>query len=184
MDCSRAGWTDVFPFNPCASLARNWRISSRFLVEMQDFMCGRPGQHLIGLQFELSSIDTLSSIPRPRTLTDTNDTLRARSLHAVVAELDLSVTNIQIRTCTHDAAGRIPEMRRHNGLYHDFEETGSKTGTSTGFRLVGGRTTVLSLKAKIRYLLCETWRSFAWLDVRRHLAKSGRRDVDRLEKLE
>ena len=33
------------------------------------------------------------SIPRPSTLTDTNDALRARALHAVVAELDLTVTN-------------------------------------------------------------------------------------------
>ena len=73
-----------------------------------------------------------------------------------------------------------------NGLYHDFEETGSKTGTSTGIRLIhdgshGGSCCPLveSEKeiAKMRYL-CETWS--AWLEARRLLAKSGRGDVDRL----
>ena len=33
------------------------------------------------------------SIPRPRTLIDTNDPLRARALHTMVSELDLTVTN-------------------------------------------------------------------------------------------
>ena len=33
------------------------------------------------------------SIPRPRTLIDTNDSLRARALHTMVTELDLTVTN-------------------------------------------------------------------------------------------
>ena len=32
-------------------------------------------------------------IPRPRTLVDTNDSLRARPLHTMVTELDLTVTN-------------------------------------------------------------------------------------------
>ena len=33
------------------------------------------------------------SIPRSRTLVDTNDSLRARVLHTMVTELDLTVTN-------------------------------------------------------------------------------------------
>ena len=33
------------------------------------------------------------SISRPRTLTDTNDTLRSRALHTAVADMDLFVAN-------------------------------------------------------------------------------------------
>ena len=68
-------------------------------------MSGRPGQHLIlGGDFNVSLYGLTDchhvgeSIPRPRTLLDTNeldtnDSLRARALHTFVAELDLTVTN-------------------------------------------------------------------------------------------
>ena len=70
------------------------------LMEIQEFLNGRPKQHLIlGGDFNVSLYGMTDffhvgeSIPRPRTLVDTNDSLRARALHTMVAELDLTVTN-------------------------------------------------------------------------------------------
>ena len=70
------------------------------LMEIQEIVNGRPKQHVIlGGDFNVSlygMTDCLhvgESIPRPRTLVDTNDSLRARVLHTVVTELDLTVTN-------------------------------------------------------------------------------------------
>ena len=70
------------------------------LMEIQEFLNGRPKQHVIlGGDFNVSlygMTDYLhvgESIPRPRTLVDTNDSLRARALHTMVTELDLTVTN-------------------------------------------------------------------------------------------
>ena len=70
------------------------------LTELQEFLNGRPKQHVIlGGDFNVNlsgMTDYLhvgESIPRPRTLIDTNDSLRARALHTMVTELDLTVTN-------------------------------------------------------------------------------------------
>ena len=70
------------------------------LMEIQEFVSGRPKQHVIlGGDFNASlygmtdSFHVGESIPRPRTLVDTNDSLRARALHTMVTELDLTVTN-------------------------------------------------------------------------------------------
>ena len=63
-------------------------------------MSGRPKQHVfLGGDFHASLYGMTDffhvgeSIPRPRTLVDTNDSLRARALHTKVTELDLTVTN-------------------------------------------------------------------------------------------
>ena len=70
------------------------------LMDIQEFVNGRPKQHVIlGGDFNASlygMTDCLhvgELIPRPRTLVDTNDSLRARALHTMVTELDLTVTN-------------------------------------------------------------------------------------------
>ena len=70
------------------------------LTEIQEFVSGRPKQHVIlGGDFNVSlygMTDYLhvgESIPRPRTLVDTNDSLRARAFHTMATELDLTVTN-------------------------------------------------------------------------------------------
>ena len=80
------------------------------------------------------------SIPRPRTLTATNDTSTSitRRCGRNGPDGDERLwTQAQNRNCTHDAAGRNLERRADtNGLHHDLEETGSKTGASTGLRLV------------------------------------------------
>ena len=69
-------------------------------MEIQDFESWRPKQHVIlggdfnaGLYGMTDFFHVGDSIPRPRTLVDTNDSQRARALHTVVAELDLTVTN-------------------------------------------------------------------------------------------
>ena len=70
------------------------------LTEIQEFLNGRPKQHVIlGGDFNVNLFGMTDylhvgeSIPRPRTLIDTNDSLRARALHTMVTELDLTVTN-------------------------------------------------------------------------------------------
>ena len=70
------------------------------LTELQEFLNGRPKQHVIlGEDFNVNLFGVTDylhvgeSIPRPRTLIDTNDSLRARALHTMVTELDLTVTN-------------------------------------------------------------------------------------------
>ena len=70
-----------------------WRNSKEFLN-------GRPKQHVIfGRDFNANLFGMTDyfhvgeSIPRPRTVIDTNDSLRARVLHTMVTELDLTVTN-------------------------------------------------------------------------------------------
>ena len=73
-----------------------------------------------------------------------------------------------------------------NGLHHDLEETGSKTGASDGLRLVqagphGGA--CCSFVASGNEILCRTWSEFAWLEAMRLLARSGHQDVDRVGKI-
>ena len=70
------------------------------LTELQEFLNGRPKQHVIldgdfnvNLLGMTDYLHVGESIPRPRTLIDTNDSLRARALHTMVTELDLTVIN-------------------------------------------------------------------------------------------
>ena len=48
------------------------------------------------------------SIPRPRTLIDTNDSLRARALHTMVTELDLTVTTRGSMQTQNESFSRVP----------------------------------------------------------------------------
>ena len=73
-----------------------------------------------------------------------------------------------------------------SGLYHVFEEIGSKTSASTGLRLVQDRSqggaccSFVDIETEI---LCATWSEFAWLEAKGLMAKCSHRDVDGLEKL-
>ena len=69
-------------------------------MEIQEFVSLRPKQHVIlGGDYNASLCGMTDffhvgeSIPRRRTLVDTNDSRRARALHTMVTELDLTVTN-------------------------------------------------------------------------------------------
>ena len=69
-------------------------------MEILELVSGRPKQQKnLGGDFNASLYGMTDyfhveeSIPRPRTLVDTNDSLRARALHTMVTELDLTVTN-------------------------------------------------------------------------------------------
>ena len=77
------------------------------LMEIQEFVNGRPKQHVIlGGDFNASLYGMTDffhvgeSNPRPRKSVDTNDSLRARALHTMVTELDLTVTNTRMNTDT------------------------------------------------------------------------------------
>ena len=109
-------------------------------MEIQEFLNGRPKQHVIlGGDFNVSLFGMTDylhvgeSIPRPRTLVDTNDSLRARALHTMVTELDLTVTK-HVDECRHRTRAfhvfQLVKPRRlvdTNGLHHDFEKTGNET---------------------------------------------------------
>ena len=200
MDCSRTGWTvDYLP----AHLPPKGRKLGDFetvLAEMQAFMRGRLGQHLIlGGDFNASFYGLTDfhlvgeSIPRPRTLTDTNDTLRARALHAVVGRAGLDddehLDGRRLRTGAVHTMQLDGNWRRAdaNGFYHGIEETGSKTSASIGLRLVqdgslcGACCSFVEIETET---FCETWSEFTRLETKRFMAKSGLRDVDRLEKLD
>ena len=74
------------------------------------------------------------------TLMDTNDSLRARALHAVVAELDLRVTNSWMDAGPEQelytrCSWTDPGDADTHGLYYDLKEIGSKTGARAGLRL-------------------------------------------------
>ena len=100
MDCGRAGWTADPHFSTLAHKERKLGEFEAALMEIQEFLNGRPKQHVIlGGDFNVNLFGMTDylhvgeSIPRPRTLIDTNDSLRARALHTMVTELDLTVTN-------------------------------------------------------------------------------------------
>ena len=56
--------------------------------------------------------------------------MRARALHAVVAELDVTLTNTPM-----DASSEQELHTRSSWIHHGIEETGSKTHASNGQRL-------------------------------------------------
>ena len=92
-----AGWSVDFRFQPMCHTKGEFEA---VLMGFQEFVSGRPKQHVIlGGDFNASLygvtdyFHVVESIPRPRTLVDTNDSLRARALHTMVTELDLTVTN-------------------------------------------------------------------------------------------
>ena len=100
MDCGRAGWTDDHHFSTLPHKGRNLGEFEATLTELQEFLNGRPKQRVIlGGDFNVNLFGLTDylhvgeSIPRPRTLIDTKDSLRARGLHTMLTELDLTETN-------------------------------------------------------------------------------------------
>ena len=93
------------------------------LMEIQEFVSGRRKQHVIlggdfnAILYGMTDFFHVGeSIPRPRTLVDTNDSLRVRALHTMVTELDLTVTNTWMTADTeqelsHDPVGQTPQIR-------------------------------------------------------------------------
>ena len=139
------------------------------LMEIQEFVSGRPKQHVIlGGDFNANLFGMTDyfhvgeSIPRPRTMKDTNDSLRARALHTMVTELDLTVTNTWMNAdterelFTRSSWSNPEDLVDTNGLHHDFEKIGNETCAGAGLRLVQDRShrtvyAVLSLRPKMRY---------------------------------
>ena len=129
------------------------------------------------------------SIPRPGTLFDTNDSLRARALHTVVAELDGDehLDGRRLRTrATHTLQLVGPRgIVDTNGLHHVFKEIRNEIRASAGLRLVQDRSQggvccpfteneneVYDEKRDANWRPDDSW------------VKGGCRDVDRLGKLE
>ena len=86
----RADWFfgDVVPFLILDVKVLSWKVSGDlFLSQTSMLETGllKPGM--------TDFFHVGESIPRPGTLVDTNDSLRARGLHTMVAELDLTLTN-------------------------------------------------------------------------------------------
>ena len=157
---------------------------------------GRPGQHLSLGGDSNASFHGLTdfhhvgeSIPRSRTLLDTNDSLCARALPHCCgrAGLDgdehLDGRGLRTRAIyTLHLVGPPPEALTQTGLHHVFKEIRNETRASAGLRLVqdtsqGG--VCCSCTENESEERCELW-----LEAIRFLVKSGCRYVDRLWKLE
>ena len=184
IDCNRAGWT-----------------AGRKSREFETVFFGHPGfdEREIGtaldlgwrLQCELLQTDDSLSprgrvIPRPRKLADTNDILRPRALHGVVAELDLTGTDAcseqELYTrCSWTELGDAQtqmdlnmvlkklEARRLQVLDFDWLKTDHRAVLD-----------VLSLKIETE-TLWEIWSECVRLETKRFVAKSGHRNADGLE---
>ena len=90
--------------------------------------------------------------------------MRALAFRAVVAELDLTVTNRWMDAGPHTM--QLDGTRGHtdgDGLHHGIEVTGSKTNSSVGLRLVqdgsqgGSRCSFTEITVET---LSETWSEF------------------------
>ena len=122
------------------------------------------------------------SIPRPRTLVDTNDSLRARAVHTMVAELDLTVTNTWMNADTEQElftrsswsnpedsltqmdfimTSRKLEMKHVKVLDSDWFKTDHRAGARCSFDITENE------------IHDEEWSELAWLGARRLLAQSG-----------
>ena len=159
------------------------------LMDIQEIVSGRPKQHeILGGDFNASLYGMTDyfhvgeSIPRPRTLVDTNVTeLRARAVHTLVTELDLTVTNTWMNAdterelFTRSSWSNPRRLVDTNGLHPDFEEIGNETCAGSGFRLVQDR----SQSGAMQFFRLKTENEvhdeecckLAWLGARRILAQ-------------
>ena len=190
-DWLRSSWVvSRLSFQPiCHTKEINWKT---VLTEIQDFMRGRPKQHVIlGGDFNASlhgmadPFHVGESIPRPRTV-DTNDSLRARAVHTMVTELDLTVTNTWMNADTEQelftrsswsnpadsltqmdfiTTSRKLEMKHVQVLDSDWFKTDHRAVLA-----------VLSIKTE-NEIHKEEWSELAWLGARRLLVQSGCRDA-------
>ena len=155
-------------------------------MEIQEFVNGRPKQQVtLGGDFDASLYGMTDyfhvgeSIPRPRTLVDTNDSLRARALHTMVTELDLTVTNTWMNADTERELLKLVKPRRlvdTNGLHHDFKKIGNETCAGSRLRLVQDRSqsgVCSSFVETENEAHDEECCKLAWLGARRLLARRG-----------
>ena len=170
------------------------------LMEIQEFVSGRPKQHVIlGGDFNANLFGMTDyfhvgeSIPRPRTLIDTNDSLRARALHTMVTELDLTVTNTWMNADAERElftrsswsnpedsltqmdfimTSRKLEMKHVQVLDSDWFKDRSQSGVCSSF---------VDTENEVHGEDCC---KLAWLDARRLLARCGCSNFDILAELE
>ena len=184
MDCGRAGWTADPHFSTFATQRKEiGRIRGSFDGNpgIREWETQTTRDLSGGLQCKPLRYDRFfhvgESIPRPRALVDTNDSLRARALHTMVTELDLTVTNTWMNADTErelftrsswsNPEDSLTQMdfvmtsrkRSQSGACSSFDETEHEVHDEEG---------------------CKP----AWLGARRLLAQSGCRNADRLEELE
>ena len=116
------------------------------LMEIQEFVSGRPKQHVIlGGEFNASLYGMTDhvgeSTPRPRTLVYTNDSLRARAFHTMKTtglDSDEHVDEYRHRTIAFHKIQLVksPRLVDTNVFRHDFEKIGNETCAGSGLRLV------------------------------------------------
>ena len=125
------------------------------------------------------------SIPRPRKLVDTNDSLRATT--GLDGDKHMDERGHRTRAFHTIQLVKPRRFADTNGFHHDFEKTGNETCAGSGLRLVQDRS-----QSGVCCLFFETenevhdeeWCKFAWLGARRLMAQSGCRNADGLEELE
>ena len=164
MDYSRAGGTDDYHFSPFAS--QHLILGGYFNVSLH----GLTDYHHVG-----------ESIPRLRTLLDTNDSLRASSIAHCCGRAGLD------GRATHTLQLVGPRGSVDTWTIVFFKEVRNETRASAGLRLFQDRSqggVCCSYTENENEVYDEERCELAWLEAGRFLGKSGCRDVDRLGKLE
>ena len=171
------------------------------LMEIQEFVSERPKQHVIlGGDFNASLFGMTDyfhvgeSIPRPRTMIDTNDSLRARALHTMVTELDLTVTNTWMNADTErelftrsswsnpeDSLTQMDFIMISRKLEMKHVQVLDSDWFKTDHRAVHACSSFVETENEVHGEDCC---KLAWLDARRLLARCGCSNFDRLEELE
>ena len=201
MDCGRAGWTDDLHFSPPAAQEKESgrvRADSVRNPKFRDWQAWTAPD--LGRRFQCEpvyGIDGLSPRwrinPKTEKMLDTNETLRARALHTVVAELDLTVTNtwmdadtdqdLYTRSSWSDPSESQTQM--------DFIMTSRNLVVKQVRFLDSARFrtdhkavyAVLALQSK-NEIHEEKQCELAWLETKRDMAEGSCGDDDRLEELE
>ena len=170
------------------------------LAELQEFLNGRPKQHVIlGGDFNVNLFwyDRLS--PCGRVDPETENVGRHKRLIACESathdgdrtgfDSDKHVDECRHRTRAFHAL-QLAKPRRlddTNGLHHDFEKIGNETCAGSGLRLVQDRSqsgVCSSFVETENEVHDEECCKLAWLGARRILARCGCSNIDRLEELE
>ena len=158
MDRGRAGWTVDLHLSTLASQRKQTgRIrgyidgTPRVLEWEAQTACDLGWRLQLNLFGMTDCFHVGESIPRPRTLIDTNDSLRARALHSMVTELDLTERELFTRSSWSNAEDSLTQMdfiKTSRKVKMKHEQVLDSAWFKTDHRAVFA---VLSLKQKIRH---------------------------------
>ena len=170
------------------------------LTELQEFLNGRPKQHVIlGGDFNVNLFGMTDYLHVGESIPRTENVDRHKRLIACESSThdgdrtgfdgDKHVDECRHRTRAFHALQLVKPRRLvdTNGLHHDFEKIGNETCAGSGLRLVQDRSqsgVCSSFVETENEVHGEEYCKLAWLGARRILARCGCSNFDRLEELE